>query len=78
MNSSLMKIRCKYLFKDILKYVHKKRLLQIVRYNKYLKKILRFDLKTYMNEYSKIVIDIEVNPPVSEWYKYDFINYKDS
>ncbi len=66
----LKMIRSKYIFKQITDNLHKIRLLEIVRYNKNLKGKCNFNINDYINEYSKI--EIELIPEENKYGK--FIN----
>ena len=70
--NTLMKVRSKYILKQILDNVNKYKLLKIIRYNKNLKKKLDITNKDYFLEYSKIEIDII--PMHILFGNYNFIN----
>ena len=58
MNNSIGKIRSSYILNEISTYLQQKKLLEIVRYNKQLKKKLEIKLEDYKKVFSKIVIEI--------------------
>ena len=58
MNNSLMKIKSKYILKDIFNFMQSRKLLEIIHYNKQLQR--RFDKA--IKDYKKIVIEIELKP----------------
>ena len=66
----LKMIRRKYIFKQIMDNLHKIRLLEIIRYNKNFKSKCNFNINDYINEYSKI--EIELIPEENKYGK--FIN----
>ena len=67
---TIFKIRSKYILRQIFENIHKKRKLDIVRFNKNIQKSLDVELNDYKIEYSKIEIEI-----IPREYKYGkFIN----
>ena len=54
----LIKIRSKYILKIIFDYLKGKKILKIIRYNKCMQNKLNKSLEDYINEYSKIEIEI--------------------
>ena len=57
-NNFLIKIRSKYILKQIFDNLQEIKLLEIIRYNKNIQNQLNKGLKDYINEYSKIEIEI--------------------
>ena len=82
----LKMIRSKYIFKQIMDNLHKIKLLEIIRYNKNFKSKCNFSINDYINEYSKIEIElipeeikygkfINIFNKKNEDYYYIFINH---
>ena len=57
-NNFLIKIRSKYILKQIFDNLKENKLLEIIRYNKNIQKKLNKKLNDFIKEYSKIVIEI--------------------
>ena len=57
-NNILIKIRSKYILKQIFDNLKENKLLEIIRYNKNIQNKLNKNLIDYIKEYSKIVIEI--------------------
>ena len=57
-NNFLIKIRSKYILKQIFDNLKENKLLEIIRYNKNIQNKLNKKLKDFIKEYSKIVIEI--------------------
>ena len=57
-NNLLIKIRSKYILKQIFDKIKENKLLELVRYNKNLQKKLNKDLNDYITLHSKIEIEI--------------------
>ena len=55
------KIKSKYILKQIFDNLKTNKLLRVIHYNKILKNILNIKLKDYINEHSKIIIEIIPN-----------------
>ena len=70
-STSWIKIKSKYILKNIFGHLKESKLLNIIRYNKKLKKIADKKMNDYINEYSKIIIEII---PIENIYG-TFINY---
>ena len=70
--SKLLKIKSLFIFKKILNNLKKRKTLNIVKYNKNIKKRLNIDINDY-KEYSEI--EIEIKPVNNDYGK--FINFKD-
>ena len=60
-NNSFEKIKSKYILKQIFDNLKTNKLLRVIHYNKILKNILNIKLKYYINEHSKIIIEIIPN-----------------
>ena len=59
--NSFEKIKSKYILKQIFDNLKTNKLLRVIHYNKILKNILNIKLKDYINEHSKIIIEIIPN-----------------
>ena len=59
MNNVQLKIRSRYILKEISEHLNQKKLLQIIRYNKQLRRRLEKRLEDYRKAYSKTIIEIE-------------------
>ena len=70
---SLKKIRCSYIIKNIFNFIQKDILLNIIRYNKKNKKLLRINLVDYINQFDKIKIEV-IPKKVENAYFFYFIN----
>ena len=57
-NNFLIKIKSKYILKQIFDNLKETKLLEIIRYNKSIQNQLNKGLKDYINEFSKIEIEI--------------------
>ena len=74
--NKLIKIRCNYFLEKLFNILEKKKSLNIVKYNKNMKKRINIninDYKEYLGIYSSI--EIEINPIINKYCK--FINIKD-
>ena len=57
-NNMIKKIRCKYVVKRIFDNLKQNKLLNIIHYNKKYQKLMNKNLKSYENEFFKIIIEI--------------------
>ena len=73
-NNMLKKIRSKYIVKRIFDNIKQIKLLNIINYNKEYQKLMKIKLKDYINEFSKI--EIEIIPKENEYGK--FINSREN
>ena len=74
--NKLIKIRCNYFLEKLFNILEKKKSLDLIKYNKKLKKRINIninDYKEYLEIYSSI--EIEINPMINKFGK--FINIKD-
>ena len=60
-------IRSKYILQQIMNLLSHKILLEIIRYNKNIKKKLNKDINDYKNEYLKIEIELI---PTDNWFSF--------
>ena len=73
-NNLLNNIKCKYIFKQIFEKLKQKILLDIIKYNTNIQKILDINLNNYKT-YKKI--EIEIIPIINKKEENKFINIKD-
>ena len=71
----LLKVKSKYILRQIFDNIQYKKKLEIVRYNKNIKEKLDLKLNDYIIEYSKIEIELDIIPVLSRFSRdYKFIN----
>ena len=70
---SLKKIKCSYIIKDIFNFIQKDVMLNIIRFNKNIQKLLKINLVDYINQFKKIKIEIIPKKVENAYFAY-FIN----